>query len=150
VEIRSDRRHRFDVGSDALWTRIEAVEEYESWWPWLSGFSARGLVPGDTWRATVHPPLPYVLRFAIVLGEVEAPRRVEAHIDGDIEGWARLSLRDVDGGSEARLESVLSPRNGMLRRVATVARPLVAFGHDWVLDAGFRQFARRGLAETRS
>ncbi len=145
MEIRSDRRHRFEVDPEALWERMQAVEEYERWWPWLSGFSAAALVAGDTWHATVHPPLPYVLRFAILLEEVDAPRRVEARVEGDIVGWARLSIAEVDGGSEARLESALSPRSRMLRAVAGVARPMVAFGHDWVLESGFRQFARRGL-----
>lgn len=145
MEIRSDRRHRFDVDRAALWDRMTAVEEYQRWWPWLSALHAGALAPGETWRATVRPPLPYVVRFAITIEEVDTPSLVTARIDGDIAGSARMEVSEDGSGSEVRLVSALSPRNRLLRSVAVFARPLVAYGHDWVLDAGFRQFSSRGL-----
>ena len=64
-------------------------------------------------------------------------------MSGDIVGSARLSVRaDGNGGSVARLESLLAPANPFLRGVARVARPVVRFGHDWVLDTGAAQFRR--------
>jgi hypothetical protein len=89
----------------------------------------------------VRPPLPYTVRFTIVLDEVDAPRTVGARIEGDIAGTARVELGERDGGCEIRLTSTLQPRGRVVRIMADVARPLARKGHDWVLDTGARQFA---------
>jgi uncharacterized protein YndB with AHSA1/START domain len=147
VRITSDRTYQFDVGPDELWAAISSVEGYRSWWPWLRRFDAAGLVPGDDWSCTVQPPLPYALRFTVSLEEVVDHERIEARVSGDIEGTARLEISARDGGSacEARLTSALAPRNGVLKLIAATARPVVRFGHDWVLDTGARQFRTRAL-----
>jgi uncharacterized protein YndB with AHSA1/START domain len=145
VEITSDRRYRFDLEPEELWSAISRVDGYRRWWPWLRRFDAAGLVAGDSWACTVQPPLPYSLRFTVHLDEVVAPERVDARVSGDIVGTARLEIQAGDDGTEARLTSALAPRNGFLRMVAATARPVVRFGHDWVLDTGARQFRERGL-----
>ena len=38
----------------------------------------------------------------------------------------------------------------MLRTFAAVARPVVRFGHDWVLDTGVQQFRSRALNAGRA
>ena len=57
---------------------LAATDQYQRWWPWLREFEATGLTAGDEWRCRVRPPLPYTVRFTIVLEEVEAPRTVGA------------------------------------------------------------------------
>lgn len=145
MEVRSDRRYEFTLSRDDLWTAISDVEDFRRWWPWLRRLDAVGLVAGDRWTCVVQPPMPYTLRFLITIEEVVDRRSVTAAVSGDIVGTARLELEDRDGeaGCSARLESALAPGNGVLRAVARVAQPLVRFGHDWVLDTGARQFARR-------
>lgn len=145
VLVRSDRCYRFDLAIDELWARISDVGEYRRWWPWLRSFEADALAAGEIWQCTVQPPVPYALRFGIVLDRVEEPALVTASIEGDITGVAQLDLRPVDGGSEVHLVSTLAPGNRYLRAVARVARPVVRFGHDWVLDTGARQFAQRAV-----
>jgi hypothetical protein len=146
VEVRSDRRYRFPVDTATLWKAMTDVDAYRSWWPWLVGFDGATFEAGEAWACVVRPPLPYSLRFTLTLDVVEAPTRAEATVGGDIVGSARLSLRELDdGGSVARLESLLSPANPVLRRIARFARPLVRFGHDWVLDTGASQFRREAL-----
>jgi hypothetical protein len=149
VHVRSDRRYRFAVDNETLWSAIEATEDYCQWWPWLRRLNAKGLIEGDRWDCVVQPPLPYSLRFTISLDEVVPARLAVASIDGEIKGHARLEIdpiTDGDGeGCHARLISYLSPANGMLRTVARVARPIAQFGHDWVLDNGARQFRARAL-----
>jgi hypothetical protein len=88
----------------------------------------------------VKPPLPFTLHFDVTLVEVVDHDLVRARIEGDITGWARLNAIDCDVGSEFRLISELSPASGALRLMTRVARPVAAFGHDWVLDTGARQF----------
>jgi GNAT superfamily N-acetyltransferase len=124
-----------------VWQALGATGEYRSWWPWLAGFEADGLVAGARWRCTVRPNLPYSLRFVVHIDEVVPPRLVTAEVDGDIAGRARLLVRDHHAGAEVRLTSALSPRNRAFALVATVARPVLRRGHDWVLDTGARQFA---------
>lgn len=139
--VRSDRRWSFAMSSGELWGEIRNVDAYRSWWPWLGGFDGRSFEPGVRWACIVQPPLPYALRFTVALDEVVAPSLVTATIAGDIVGEARLELTDRTRGCEARLVSALAPGNRVLRAVATVGRPMVRFGHDWVLDTGARQFA---------
>jgi hypothetical protein len=97
----------------------------------------------------VQPPLPYTLRFTLEIDEVVPAELVTAHVEGDLAGAATLELRDVTGDrtprSEIRLRSSLAPTNRALRAFATVAKPVVRFGHDWVLDTGVQQFRSRAL-----
>lgn len=144
--VRSDRRFRFDVEPAVTWDALTSVESYQRWWPWLRRFEAAGFEPGATWRCTVQPPLPYSLRFELRLEEVEAERYATALVDGDIRGHAALELSPTgDGATEVRLVSVLAPASGVLRAVTRVAAPVARYGHDWVLDAGLRQFRQRAL-----
>lgn len=152
MQLRSERRFRFDMTRAELWTAIAAVDQYPRWWPWLRSFEGRGLVAGDVWRATVQPPLPYSLAFTVALREVDEHRRVVADIGGDICGSATLRLDDLPDapspwggppGCEACLVSALAPRHPVLRAAARVASPIVRHGHDWVLDTGARQFVGR-------
>jgi uncharacterized protein YndB with AHSA1/START domain len=149
--VRSDRRHRFDVGPEELWAAVVRVQDYRSWWPWLGGLEQAAFAEGERWRCVVRPPLPYVLRFELLLEEVEAPRFVTATIEGDLTGHAALDITPVGGdGSELRLVSALAPANGALQLAARAAPLLVRFGHDWVLDTGLRQFRDRALSPGRA
>lgn len=145
MKIHSDRRHSFPVPPDELWEAMARVDAYREWWPWLRHFEAAPLVPGALWTATVQPPLPYRLQFDVQLGDVVAPRHVSAEISGDITGSARLEVRPSGDGSELHLVSELAPANAVLRGVAHLARPMVRYGHEWVLDTGLRQFRDRAL-----
>lgn len=145
MEIRSDRTFRFGVTPEAFWDASSGVEHYRRWWPWLRSFDATALAVGQVWSCVVQPPLPYALRFDLTLDEVVAPSLVRATVAGDIVGSATLRIEAIDGGCEVRLRSALSPRNDILRVAAALARPIVRFGHDWVLDTGARQFGDRAL-----
>jgi uncharacterized protein YndB with AHSA1/START domain len=143
----SDRRWDFPVGREQLWDVVTAVEQYPRWWPWLRRFDpGDGFECSSRWSGIVVPPLPYVVRFRVQLEEVEPGDRVRATVGGDVKGWAELSLHDgADGASSARLRSDLAPTNPVLRQFAMVARPMVRWGHEWVLDQGQRQFVDRAL-----
>ncbi len=145
--FRSDRGWSFDVDVDRLWDRFTTVEQYVEWWPWLRSFDpADGFRTGACWRCVVAPPLPYVVRFTVQLDRIDEGRRVDATVRGDVRGGAVLTVDgDGDGGSTARLRSELAPANPVLRSVGRVARPMVEWGHDWVLDQGLRQFVAAAL-----
>lgn len=145
MQVRSHRRYGFDIGPQELWSLFSQVERYQSWWPWLRRFEAASLSPGERWSCLVQPPLPYVVRFDLVLEDVVAGRCATARVEGDITGRARIDVAPTDDGAELHLVSHLAPASRFLRAMAGVARPVVHFGHDWVLDTGFRQFTARAV-----
>lgn len=139
--VRSDRRYRVTAGPAAVWGALTDVDAYRHWWPWVSELDAEAFEAGARWRCTVCPPLPYVVRFGLVLDRVEAPSLVAATIDGDIDGHAEVTVRGLDGaGSEVRLLADLAPASPLLRLAARVAMPVLRLGHDWVLDRGAERF----------
>lgn len=149
MDVRSDRRYRFAVEPDQLWAVLARTDDYRGWWPWLRRLDHASLVAGARWQCVVQPPLPYVLRFALEIVDVDAPRSVVALVDGDLTGDARLDIAATDDGSELHLVSRLAPSNIVLRSVARLAAPVARFGHDWVLDTGVRQFRERALPPER-
>ena len=143
----SDRDWTFEVAPDELWSAMIETDRYPSWWPWLRRFDpGEGFETGARWHCEVAPPLPYVVRFSVTLDRIEHGSSARATVDGDVRGDALLTVEDLGGGrSSARLRSRLAPANPVLRNVGRVARPVVEWGHDWVLDQGLRQFVERGL-----
>ncbi len=145
--------HRYDLplGPETVWSLIDGVERYRSWWPWLRRFEAAGLSVGDVWRCTVQPPVPYLVRFRVVIEHVEPPTLVQARVLGDVVGDATLTLEPVcqNGSSlaacSAVLRSSLAPGNTALAVVSRFAAPIARFGHDWVLDSAARQFIARAI-----
>jgi hypothetical protein len=140
VHIRSARRFEFDIERASVWAAMTRIDRYQEWWPWLHGFDGSTFSEGVRWRCVVKPPLPYMMHFDVILVEVVDHDFVRARIEGDITGWAQLTAVDHGFGCEFRLISELSPASVALRLIARVARPVAAFGHDWVLDTGARQF----------
>ncbi|HXY28423.1 MAG TPA: SRPBCC family protein [Acidimicrobiales bacterium] len=139
-------RYALPLGCDEVWALISDVRNYRRWWSWLRVFEATSLEAGDEWHCEVQPPVPYPVRFDVALELVRAPSFVQARVGGDVEGRATLTLEaagDTAPGSVATLRSSLAPGNPALRLVARVAFPVARFGHDWVMDAGARQFIAR-------
>jgi hypothetical protein len=145
TSIRTDRRFRFELAPDELWEQITDIGRYREWWSWLRELRARDFAEGEVWRAKVQPPAPYSVRFTLRLDEVVEHEHVSATITGDIQGRAALDVRAHTAGSEIPLVSDLAPRHPALRAMALVGKPLLRFGHDWVLDTGARQFDRNAV-----
>jgi hypothetical protein len=144
--LRTDRTDDLPFDVESFWRRIEHVDRYRSWWPWLQRFDATTLSRGARWVCTVRPPVPYSVTFTIALDEVVEPERIEATVSGDITGWARLTIAPARATCSIRLVSELAPRSRMLRTLSWVARPVVRLGHDSILASGVRQFAERSRA----
>ena len=130
-----------------LWEALSRTHEYPMWWSWLRVFESPGLVEGTVARCVVRAPLPYSLRFNVLVDEVVPEELVVARVEGDISGPARLEIAPLSatGGSEARLVWEVEVRDRVLRGAAVVARPLMEWGHEWVVANGVNQFRRRAL-----
>jgi hypothetical protein len=146
--ITTEHVYEFPVGRPAIWALIADVGAYQDWWGWLRTFEAAGLVEGDEWRCEVQPPLPYAVRFRVLIDHVAAPGEVRARVEGDVVGSATLTLAEHPNGCTARLVSSLAPGKRALRMVSRLAPPIARFGHDWVLDSGARQFVSRAVPPT--
>jgi uncharacterized protein YndB with AHSA1/START domain len=143
---RSEDHFRFPRPPAEVWAALVRVDAYPEWWPWLVSFDGRAFAEGERWQCVVRPPLPYQLRFDVVLDEVEEARFVTATVEGDIAGPAAIDLDPSDdGGTDLRLVSSLAPTSPLLRAAMTVAPPVVRWGHDWVLATGLRQFRDRAF-----
>ena len=146
VRIASDRRYDFDVSPEKFWEAASRTGLYRTWWPWLEGLEADQLAEGQIWTCCVQPPLPYSVAFSLELHDVCHGTRIRARVSGDIEGDASLDIHPAPTGCQVRLRSHLSPSSRWLKTTSLVARPLVRFGHNWVLDTGARQFRTRAFS----
>jgi uncharacterized protein YndB with AHSA1/START domain len=143
--VRSDRTYRFDADPEKFWAAIGNTGSYQAWWPWLRLFDAPDFEVGSRWTCAVQPPVPYRVRFTIDFNQVEPPRLVTVAVGGDVCGTAELEVTPEGTGSAVHLVSELIPDNRVLRAAAFLAKPIVRFGHDWVLDTGASQFAASAL-----
>ena len=143
--ITTVHRYELPLPREEVWSLISQVSEYRTWWPWLRAFDGAALAAHEEWRCEVQPPVPYVVRFRVVIEDVEPAVLVRAKVCGDVVGVATLTLSDTDAGCTATLDSSLAPGNRALRLVSRFAEPIARFGHDWVLDSGARQFITRAV-----
>jgi uncharacterized protein YndB with AHSA1/START domain len=140
--------HQYDLSlpREEVWGLISEVSQYRNWWPWLRVFDGAALAMGEAWRCEVQPPVPYPVRFRVVIEHIEAPGLVCASVTGDVVGLATLTLDEHAAvGCTATLQSSLAPGNTALQLVSRFAAPVARFGHDWVLDSGARQFTARAI-----
>jgi uncharacterized protein YndB with AHSA1/START domain len=141
-----DRTFTFKVAPDELWAVLTRTGDFRRWWPWLREFSGDGLVPGGRSDCVVRAPVPYTLRFTVAVRELRPGQLVDAVVEGDLAGPARLEVGTVaGGGSTARLAWEMELRRPMLRAAARVGRPVMEWGHDWVVQSGVEQFLGRAL-----
>ena len=74
-------------------------------------------------------------------------RLVDAVVEGDLAGPARLEVDAAENGpgSVVRLAWDMELCRPVLRAAARVGRPVMEWGHDWVVTNGVEQFVRRAL-----
>ncbi len=108
-------------------------------------FDSPGLVEASASVCEVRAPVPYTLRFEVTILSIVPERLVVTRVSGDLEGPARLDLAAHSEGSEAGLSWDLEVREPLLRAGAWAARPLMEWGHNWIIESGVRQFRRKAL-----
>lgn len=147
-----DRAWFFGLEPDELWNTLAHTERYRDWWPWLRSFDIEGgdgdaLATGRLARVVVQAPLPYQLHCRVSVDDAVRDERLVATVDGDLAGPARLELEPVVGGTEARLSWTLELQAPMLRVLALVGRPAMAWAHDRIVERGLAQFEGHALRE---
>jgi len=149
-----DYRRRFDLDAppEVIWRSIERSDRFESWWRWLEDFHLEGpgLVEGAVLTGVVAPPLPYRMRLRVELDRCERPRSILARVSGDLVGEGRLLLEPDGGGTRAEVAWRIEMMQRPMRLAARVARPLLVWGHDRVVEMTVASFRRQLREETRS
>ena len=137
--------YAFECSPEQLWHAMEETNQFESWWSWLSEFRLDGgaLVPGAVLRGVVAPPLPYRMHIRVELTECEPYRRILAAVRGDLEGEARLELRNSGGGSSIDVAWTVEMMQRPMRLASRFGHPLLQWGHDMVVATTVAQFRRR-------
>jgi hypothetical protein len=95
----------------------------------------------------IQAPLPYQLHCTVHVDDAVREERLVTRVEGDLSGPARLELRPVAGGTEARLAWALELQEPMLRALALVGRPAMAWAHDRIVERGLAQFQGHALRE---
>jgi uncharacterized protein YndB with AHSA1/START domain len=144
-----DRSWDFAVPPNELWATLARTDQYPNWWPWLREFQVTGdgLSSGSVAELVIQAPLPYQLHCTIEVVEADAPHVLAANVTGDLEGPARLELLPVADGAVARLAWTLEVRSSLLRPLAVVGRPVLAWAHDRIVERGLAEFEAIALAE---
>jgi len=135
---------RFPVAPADLWSALERCERFEAWWAWLREFRLEGpgLVTGAVLHGVVAPPLPYRMRVRVLLLSCEPPRSIDATVDGDLVGHARLVLEPDGAGTRAGVAWTIEMMQRPMRVAARLSFPLLCWGHDRVVDATVAEFRR--------
>ncbi len=153
--FRFDRAWHFGVTPAELWSTLSHTERYREWWPWLRTFTIDGvngdgadaLTTGRTARVSIQAPLPYQLHCTVRVDDAVRNERLVTTVDGDLQGPARLELRPADDGTEARLAWEFELRAPLLRPLALLGRPAMAWAHDRIVERGLVQFEGHALRE---
>ena len=147
--IEYDGTFTFPVSVAELWAKMTQVDCFTSWWGWLQDFSVEGegLAPGTVLHGIVVPPLPYRMRLDVVVEEFVPERRITALVHGDLEGSARLTFDGDDAATRAHATWTVEMMQRPMRLAATIAHPLLQWGHDRVVDATVDGFRRRLVSE---
>ncbi|MFE2285813.1 SRPBCC family protein [Streptomyces sp. NPDC059443] len=146
---RNDRwtRYRFrsvwdlDAPPARVYAALERPEAYPLWWPQI-----REVLPSGDERsgtALIRSALPYTLRVtAAERLHDPASGILEVALCGDLEGWARWTVRPRAGGAARALyEQEVEVRRPLMRRLSFPGRPVFRLNHTLMMRAG-----RRGLA----
>jgi hypothetical protein len=149
--IEYDGTFTFPVSVAELWATMVQVDCFSSWWAWLQDFSVEGegLRPGTVLRGIVAPPLPYRMHLDVVVEECVPEHHIAALVHGDLEGSARLTFDGDDAATRAHATWAVEMKQRPMRLAANIARPLLQWGHDRVVDATVAGFRRRLVGERR-
>jgi uncharacterized protein YndB with AHSA1/START domain len=134
----------FDAAPPVIWQAIEHSERFEGWWGWLKEFRLEGdgLQEGSVLHGLVVPPVPYRMRLRIELDRCDAPRSIDSTVHGDLEGTAHIEFEPSDRGTRATVCWSIEMTQRPMRLAWRVARPLLVWGHDRVVEATVASFRR--------
>jgi hypothetical protein len=83
------------------------------------------------------------MRLSVELIDCERPVAIDATIEGDLTGVARLRLRPELEGTWAEVAWTVEMRQPAMRLASRIGRPVLQWGHDRVVEMTVSSFRRR-------
>lgn len=110
--------------ADEVVATLVDLEHYPAWWPQVRAVAKLG--PDTAW-VRCRSTLPYTLD--LVLDAVSRiPPVVEVALSGDLHGFARFTLSEVEAGTRLDFAQQVTVR-GALALASYVARPVLVWNH---------------------
>lgn len=134
----------FDVPAARVYAALERPDDYPLWWPQIRAVAPTPAPAGDerSGSALIRSALPFTLRVTAAELLRDPVRGVlEVALRGDLEGWARWTVRSRPGGARALYEQEVEVRRPLMRWLSLPGRPVFRLNHSLMMRAG-----RRGLA----
>jgi hypothetical protein len=121
-----------DAPQEAVFAALADARTYPTWWqPTYLEVQADGPpAVGCTSRQKFKAKLPYTLSTVSTIVRLEAPREVEAEVDGDLRGRGVWTLSTVNGKVHVRFDWRVHADRALLRILTPVLRPLFRWNHD--------------------
>ncbi|HIK44340.1 MAG TPA: SRPBCC family protein [Leptolyngbyaceae cyanobacterium M65_K2018_010] len=134
-----------------VWDAIAHTEDWPSWWGAVQ--SVVELEPGEPnglgnrRRFVWKMPLSYTLAFDTRVVAIEAPVLMEAIAIGDVEGRGVWRLNPTEHGTEVVYTWTVRTTKRWMNAVAPIARPLLEWNHNAVMNQGGEGLAKYLAAE---
>lgn len=131
----------FHAPLELVWQEIKAMDVWPTWWPYVS--KVQLLQKGDendigaVRRISWKTALPYSLTFDSELIALERFRRMEGRAFGELEGSGIWTFTAENGTTTVRYDWLVKTTKAWMNLLAPIARPLFAWNHDKVMEAGF-------------
>lgn len=131
---------------EAVWEAIHATRDWPRWWPYVQQVTTLaegepggvGTLQRQMWRTA----LPYSFVFDARTVTVERPRRLAAETVGELTGYGCWELTEDGPVTIVRYDWNVRTTKGWMNALAPVARPIFAWNHRRVMDAGGDGLAR--------
>ncbi|MFI8852845.1 SRPBCC family protein [Streptomyces sp. 891-h] len=127
---------------------LERAESYPEWWPQVRRLARTGTESGTL---RIRSVLPYELSVAMRLSRRDPAAGVlQIGMSGDLDGWARWTIRATGTGAVALFEQDVEVNKRLLRLLAIPGRPLFIANHKLMMRSGhrgLRALLERGLDE---
>lgn len=130
---------------DLVWEAIHDVKRWPKWWPYvkrveeLAKGDAQGV--GAVRRFTWASRLPYSLSFDMCVTEIDKPNRMVGAASGELNGTGMWTLNAEGNATRVHYEWRVRVTKPWMRLVAPLARPIFAWNHDQVMQAGGKGLA---------
>jgi len=137
-------RREFDVAAPVPVVQevLVDLEWYSAWWPEVVAVAK---LSDDDALVVCRSALPYELELHLTAVHRE-PERLEVALDGDLAGFARFELAPLGGdavGTHLVFTEQVEAAGRAIRAASFVARPLLVWNHDRMLESCIRGLRQR-------
>lgn len=136
---------------EQVWDAIVRSEDWIQWWKAVDSVEelelgeADGM--GNVRRFVWKTPLRYTLTFKTRVTRIQAPVLLEATATGDAEGHGLWELSTTERGTEVVYTWTVRTTQRWMNTLAAIARPLLEWNHNIIMEQGGRGLAAYLKAE---